>query len=80
MLRRRPGNDLTRNRNFTIFWAGQTLSFIGDAFSIVAMPLLILQVTGSLTQMGVVTALYGVGSCSPASPPGRSWIASTAAS
>ncbi len=61
MLRRRPGNDLTRNRNFNIFWAGQTLSFIGDAFSIVAMPLLILQVTGSLTQMGVVTALYGVG-------------------
>lgn len=62
MLRRRPGNDLTRNRNFNIFWAGQTLSFVGDAFSIVAMPLLILQVTGSLTQMGVVTALYGVGS------------------
>lgn len=62
MLRRRPENDLTRNRNFTIFWAGQSLSFVGDAFAIVAMPLLILQVTGSLTQMGVVTALYGAGS------------------
>lgn len=62
MLRRRPVSDLTRNRDFNIFWAGQSLSFVGDAFSIVAIPLLILQVTGSLTQMGVVTALYGVGS------------------
>lgn len=54
--------SLTRNRNFNVFWAGQTFSFLGDAISIVAIPLLILQVTGSLTQMGVVTALYGVGS------------------
>ena len=59
--RRGPGQDLTRNRNFNVFWAGQTLSSLGDAFSIVAMPLLILEVTGSLTQMGVVTALYGIG-------------------
>jgi MFS family permease len=58
----RPGNDLTRNRDFTVFWAGQTLSFLGDAFSIVAIPLLVLEVTGSLTRMGVVTALIGVGS------------------
>ena len=55
-------HDLTRNRNFNVFWAGQTLSFVGDAFSIVAIPLLILEVTGSLLQMGVVTALYGAGS------------------
>lgn len=61
---RRPRNsqDLTRNRNFNVFWAGQTLSFLGDAFSIVAMPLLVLEITGSLVQMGVITALYGVGS------------------
>ena len=58
----RPETRLTRNRNFTVFWAGQTFSFLGDAFSIVAIPLLILEMTGSLAQMGVVTALYGVGS------------------
>ncbi len=58
----RPGTSLSRNRNFTVFWAGQTFSFLGDAFSIVAIPLLILEMTGSLAQMGVVTALYGVGS------------------
>jgi len=62
MSRHRPAGGLTRNRNFNVFWAGQTLSFLGDAFSIVAIPLLILEITGSLTQMGVVTALYGVGS------------------
>ncbi len=58
----RHSNSLTRNRNFNVFWAGQTLSFLGDAFSIVAIPLLILEVTGSLTQMGAVTALMGLGS------------------
>jgi MFS family permease len=58
----RPGTSLAQNRNFTVFWAGQTFSFLGDAFSIVAIPLLILEMTGSLAQMGVVTALYGAGS------------------
>lgn len=62
MARHRHGHDLTRNRNFNVFWAGQTFSFLGDSVSIVAIPLLMLQITGSLTQMGVVTALYGVGS------------------
>lgn len=51
-----------RNRDFRVFWAGQSLSFLGDAFSIVAIPLLVLEITGSLAQMGVVTALMGVGS------------------
>jgi MFS family permease len=62
VLRPRAANDLLRNRDFTVFWAGQSLSFLGDAFSIVAIPLLVLEVTGSLTQMGVVTALMGVAS------------------
>ncbi|MFN8591113.1 MAG: MFS transporter [Thermomicrobiales bacterium] len=53
---------MTRNRDFNVFWLGQSLSFLGDAFSIVAIPLLVLEITGSLTQMGVVTALIGVGS------------------
>ncbi len=62
MQRHGDGQDLGRNRDFNVFWAGQTLSFLGDAFSIVAIPLLVLEITGSLTQMGVVTALIGVGS------------------
>jgi MFS family permease len=53
---------LNRNRDFNVFWAGQTLSALGDAISIIAIPLLVLEVTGSLLAMGAVTALYGVGS------------------
>jgi len=51
---------LGRNRDFRLFWAGQTISAFGDAFAFVAMPLLVLEVTGSVQQMGLVTATAGV--------------------
>ena len=51
-----------RNRNFTVFLTAQTLSALGDSFSLVAIPLLVLQTTGSVVQMGVVTGLTGVSS------------------
>jgi MFS family permease len=51
-----------RNGDFRLFLAAQTLSAFGDSFSFVAIPLLVLQATGSLVQMGVVTALAGVSS------------------
>jgi MFS family permease len=53
---------LARDRNFNVFWVGQGLSSLGDAISIVAIPLLVLQATGSLASMGIVTAVYGLGS------------------
>ncbi|MFM9105313.1 MAG: MFS transporter [Chloroflexota bacterium] len=53
---------LHRDRNFALFWAGQTLSALGDAFGLIAVPLLVLEITGSLAMMGLVTALHGVGS------------------
>lgn len=56
-----PGARLWRDRNFTIFWGGQTLSVLGDTFALIAMPLLVLQATGSVALMGLVTAAYGVG-------------------
>src|SRR5437588_11443271 len=55
------GSSLWRNTNFNIFWSGQTLSALGDAFGILAMPLLVLQATGSVAQMGLVTGTFGVG-------------------
>jgi MFS family permease len=55
-----PGARLWRNRDFTIFWIGQTLSVLGDAFATIAIPLLVLQATGSVAQMGLVTAVFGV--------------------
>ncbi|HEX7737611.1 MAG TPA: MFS transporter [Ktedonobacteraceae bacterium] len=55
-----PGARLWRNRNFNVFWAGQTLSVLGDAFAAIAIPLLVLQATGSVALMGLVTAVFGL--------------------
>jgi MFS family permease len=57
---RSPAMHLRNNRNFNIFWIGQSLSSIGDAVALIAMPLLVLQVTGSVARMGTVTAVVGV--------------------
>jgi MFS family permease len=48
-------------RAFNIFWVGQAMSALGDAMTVVAMPLLVLAETGSVTQMGRLTALARVG-------------------
>ncbi len=52
---------LSRNRPFSIFWAGQTFSRFGDACALIALPLLVLQATGSVAQMGLVSGTSGVG-------------------
>ena len=57
---RSPATRLRNNRNFNIFWIGQTLSGVGDAVALIAMPLLVLRVTGSVARMGAVTAVVGV--------------------
>jgi len=44
-----------------VFLAGQGLSALGDAFALLAVPLLMLEATGSLVQMGLVTATAAVG-------------------
>ncbi|MFC4584903.1 MFS transporter [Sphaerisporangium corydalis] len=54
--------SLWRNRGFVVFLTAQTLSSVGDSISFVALPLLILHATGSVVQMGVVTALAGAAS------------------
>jgi len=56
-----PTPSLWRNRGFNILWAGQTLSALGDSFALVALPLLVLQATGSVAQMGLVTGVNGIG-------------------
>jgi MFS family permease len=48
---------LSRNRDFNVFWAGQAISALGDAFAIVAAPLLVLQATGSVASMGRFSAI-----------------------
>jgi MFS family permease len=51
-----------RNRDLNIFWFAQILSTAGDTFSLVAIPLLVLHVTGSVAAMGLVTGLAGIAS------------------
>ena len=53
--------SLWLNHSFTIFGIGQTLSSLGDAFALVAIPLLVFQATGSIAQMGLVTGIYSAG-------------------
>jgi MFS family permease len=50
---------LWRQRDFAVFWAAQTLSVLGDSFALIALPLLVLETTGSLARMGLLTAVGG---------------------
>jgi MFS family permease len=54
-----PGG-LWRDRTFVVFLVIQTASFAGDTFTTVALPLLVLQATGSIVQMGLLTGTIGV--------------------
>ncbi len=51
----------SRKLGFGLFWLAHAISTAGDAFGFVAMPLFVLEITGSLMQMGVVTAFSCVG-------------------
>ncbi len=51
------GLPLRANRDFKIVAVGQGLSAIGDGVSLTAMPLLVLALTGSGVQMGIVGIL-----------------------
>ncbi|WP_432854468.1 MFS transporter [Amycolatopsis sp. CA-161197] len=53
---------LFRNRDYTGWWIGDTFSDFGSALSVVAYPLLVLAVTGSVAGAGVVEAAVIVGS------------------
>ncbi|MFI7354098.1 MFS transporter [Streptomyces avidinii] len=50
---------LRRNKDFNVFWLGQALSVLGGSVSLLALPLLVLDATGSLVQMGLVTVISG---------------------
>ncbi|MFF4849918.1 MFS transporter [Streptomyces sp. NPDC001194] len=52
---------LWQNRDFTVFWLGQALSVLGGSISLLALPLLVFEATGSVVQMGLITVISGVG-------------------
>ncbi|MFD7256131.1 MFS transporter [Streptomyces sp. NPDC059874] len=55
-----PSSSLGRNKNFNVFWLGQALSVLGGSISLIALPLLVLDATGSIIQMGMLTVVSGV--------------------
>jgi MFS family permease len=52
--------SLWRNRDYMLLWCGQLLSNVGSQVSQMAFPLLILAITGSPAQAGIVGALRGL--------------------
>ncbi|WP_320066106.1 MFS transporter [Micromonospora sp. RTGN7] len=51
--------SLWRNRGFNAFWSAQILSVLGDSFSQLAVPLLVLDATGSIATAGLLTGASG---------------------
>src|SRR5947208_8970454 len=49
-----------KNRNFVLWWTGATLSLLGDQFYIVALPWVVLQLSGSAVAMGMVSMCAGI--------------------
>jgi MFS family permease len=49
-----------RNRSFVVWWIGATTSLLGDQFYIVALPWVVLQLTGSAVAMGTVAMCAGI--------------------
>ena len=52
----RPSRSLWRNRDFLLLWNGQTISTLGTNISTLALPLLVLALTHSPAQAGLLTA------------------------
>ncbi len=48
------------NRNFRLLWIGEGISLLGDQFYLVALPWLVLQLTGSALALGTVLALAAI--------------------
>ncbi len=49
-----------RERNFVMWWLGASISLLGDQFYIVALPWVVLQLTGSGLAMGTVAMAAGI--------------------
>ena len=48
------------NRDFCLLFSGSSISMIGDQFTLVALPWLVLQLTGNPTQLGLVLAVMAL--------------------
>ena len=53
----RPPRTLWRNGDFLLLWSGQAVSTLGSAISALALPLLVLALTHSPAQTGLIAAV-----------------------
>lgn len=56
----KPSGDVLGNRNFRLLWIGEGISVLGDHFYMIALPWLVLQLTGDSLAMGTVLALSAI--------------------
>lgn len=52
--------DLLDNRDFVLLWIGEAISLLGDQFYLLALPWLVLKLTGDAFAMGTVLALGAI--------------------
>jgi MFS family permease len=55
-----PYREVLGNRNFRLLWIGEGVSVLGDHFYMIALPWLVLQLTGDSFAMGTVLALSAI--------------------
>src|SRR5579885_2606021 len=55
-----PLLGVLRRGNFRLLWIGQGISLLGDQFYMIALPWLVLQVTGSALAVGTVLAAAAI--------------------
>ena len=52
--------SVLRNRNFRLLWIGEGISLLGDQFYMIALPWLVLTLTGNALAVGTVFAMAGI--------------------
>lgn len=52
--------DILRIRNFRLLWIGEGISLLGDQFYLIALPWLVLSLTGNALAVGTVLATAGI--------------------
>ena len=53
-------SSILRNRNFVLLWVAEAISVMGDQFHLIAMPWLVLVLTGNALAVGAVMALAAI--------------------
>ncbi|MFD1708566.1 MFS transporter [Siminovitchia sediminis] len=57
MTNKKKETSIILNKNFLYFWLGQSISNLGSSITLLVLPLMILDMTGSAFQVSVVSAL-----------------------